>query len=236
MLFTCARITGFLLLIIASLSADEQRFAETATEQMITLLPLGDSITEGGGGGGGNYRHELDRLLKDAGHSFAFVGPKTDGNGLSHAGYSGWNSSKIRDQIAGVYKQYPADIVLLHMGHNHFSEHDPVPLIIHNTNTILDTIFGINPTATILVARVIPAGKLPKYNYIPKLNRQLAQLCKERQFNLTHRVFLVDQEAGFDWTTDTVADKVHPNEAGAIKMAAVWAAAIKKVSDTLKSR
>ncbi|WP_442508484.1 GDSL-type esterase/lipase family protein [Novipirellula sp. SH528] len=226
--FTCLRITGFFLLAFAclTLSADEQPTPDTAAEKTVTLLPLGDSITAGGGGGGGNYRHELDKRLKDAGRSFAFVGPKTDGKGLSHAGYSGWNSSKIRDAIGNIYPQYPADIVLLHMGHNHFSEHDPVPLIVQNTNAILDTIFSQNKHATVLVARVIPAGKLPKYSYIPELNRQLERLCKERQSDSPERVVLVDQASGFDWTTDTVADKVHPNADGAAKMAEVWAAMI----------
>ena len=43
------------------------------------------------------------------------------------------------------------------------------------------------------------------------------------------RVVLVNQAEGFDWKTDTKEDKVHPNEAGAGKMARRWCAAIDEV-------
>ena len=39
-------------------------------------------------------------------------------------------------------------------------------------------------------------------------------------------VVLVDQADGFDWRTDTKEDKVHPNEAGARKMAQQWLKAL----------
>jgi lysophospholipase L1-like esterase len=39
-------------------------------------------------------------------------------------------------------------------------------------------------------------------------------------------VILVDQAAGFDVASDTIADHVHPNASGAAKMAARWYAAL----------
>ena len=40
---------------------------------------------------------------------------------------------------------------------------------------------------------------------------------------------MVDQATGFDWKTDTVDDHVHPNAAGAAKMAARWLEALMPV-------
>lgn len=79
----------------------------------------------------------------------------------------------------------------------------------------------INPNVTILLAQVIPAGKLPKYSYIPELNKQLASLTL-RLVKEGKKIVLVNHADGFDWRKDTIADKVHPNAAGAKKMAAKW--------------
>ena len=191
----------------------------------ITIMPLGDSITAGGGGGGGYYRHFLAEELSKGDIDFRFVGPKTDAKGFRHAGYPGWNSTKIRRIISEIYERDPADAVLLHMGHNHFVANKPVQLIVQNTEGVIDAILSINPKASIYLAQVITAGKLPKYSYIPELNRQLDVLAKSMQA-AGKPVVLVDQAAGFDWKTDTVADKVHPNEAGSKKLAQRWAKAI----------
>jgi hypothetical protein len=90
---------------------------------------------------------------------------------------------------------------------------------------MISEIVAINPEVKILVAQVIPAGKLPKYAYIPELNEALKKVAtssKERNWN----VILVDQASGFDWKVDAAADKVHPNKRGSEKMAQVWATAL----------
>jgi lysophospholipase L1-like esterase len=192
----------------------------------ITILPLGDSITAGGGGGGGYYRHRLSEELRRAGIPVKFVGPKVDAKGLRHAGYGGWNSSQVREVVDEVYKQYPADFVLMHVGHNHFSEKMPIPQILEDTEAIVNAILKQNPHAIILLAQVVPAGKLPKYDYIPQLNQELLRWHQQRFRVSKPNVILVDHASSFDWTTDTVSDKVHPNEIGSEKMAKNWFAAI----------
>jgi lysophospholipase L1-like esterase len=112
--------------------------------------------------------------------------------------------------------------VLLHAGHNHFADKHPVPTILGDTEAIIGTMREINPEVVVFLAQVIPSGKLPKYAYIPELNRRLAALAGR----LGDKVILVNQADGFDWKTDTKDDKVHPNEAGAKKMARQWWKAI----------
>ena len=83
---------------------------------------------------------------------------------------------------------------------------------------------------TILLAQVIPSGKLPKYSYIPELNEELGKSAV-RMNAKGIRVILVNLAMDFDWKSDTVEDKVHPNESGARKMAERWMSALKPVLD-----
>lgn len=195
-----------------------------ARAEPVRILPLGDSITEGGGQK--CYRSALARKLKDAAFDVVFVGPKEAPAGLRHGGYGGKNAEQIAELYAGFHAANPADIVLIHAGHNHFAEEKPVPGILRATGSMIATARKANPKATVLLAQVITSGKLPKYSYLPELNRQLALLAK-RLDRPQQRVLLVDQATGFDWKTDAVADLVHPNDQGAEKMAECWFQALK---------
>ncbi|MCA9249204.1 MAG: hypothetical protein KDA42_18910 [Planctomycetales bacterium] len=218
---TVTQLRNFLLhlgAVVLLLFAGTAQAAETTT-----ILALGDSITAGGGSFV-VYRQVLVPKLQERGLSCEFIGPNRDGTS-AHAGYGGRNTHYLRSISQELYRKYPADIVLLHSGHNSFAHDEPVPGIVRDTEAMIATFREINPRVTILLAQVIPAGKLPKYSYIPQLNRELAVLAA-RLAHSDSRLVLVDQAAGFDWKTDTVADHVHPNAAGAEKMAAKWFAAL----------
>lgn len=91
---------------------------------------------------------------------------------------------------------------------------------------IISSILLINPKATILMAQVVESGKLPKYSYIPKLNKEIAKMVKALR---NDHVVLVDQSKGFHWSTMTIQDKVHPNRLGREQMAKVWFAALSRL-------
>ena len=188
-----------------------------------TILALGDSITSGGKTFT-CYRQVLLPELRKRGVAVEFIGPNKDMTS-AHAGYGGHNTSALLGSTKKIYRRYPADIVLLHSGHNSFDNDKPVPGIIRDTEALIKGMHGTNPKVTVLLAQVIPAGKLPKYSYIPALNKELAALAK-RLVAGGHHVVLVNQTEDFDWRTDTIADKVHPNAAGAKKMADKWLAAL----------
>jgi len=184
-----------------------------------TVLALGDSIT----GGGKNfvcYREVLLPELRKKGVAVEFIGPKKDASS-AHAGYGGKNTKYLLSISKDIYRKYPADILMLHSGHNSFSKDKPVPGIVRDTEALLENVREINPNVTILLAQVIPAGKLPKYSYIPELNKELEALTT-RLSKGGFNIVLVKLANGFDWKTDTVSDKVHPNAAGARKMADKW--------------
>ncbi len=186
-------------------------------DEKTTILALGDSITAGGKSFT-CYREVLVPALKN--NAVEFIGP-VEGSISRHAGYGGKNTAFLRSKIQEIYKEFPADIILIHAGHNCFAENEPVPGIIADTEAIIRTIHDINPRSIVLLAQVIPSGKLPKYSYIPKLNQELAGLSEQLQQDAL-KVVLVDQATGFDWEIDTVGDRVHPSQSGAKKMAAQW--------------
>jgi len=184
-----------------------------------TILAIGDSITQGGKSFT-CYRQVLIPELIKKGLAFEFIGPEKDATS-PHAGYGGRNTKYLLSISKDIYSKYPADIVLIHSGHNSFSKDKPVQGIIRDTRALIETIGAINPKVTILLAQVIPAGKLPKYSYIPKLNKELEVLSR-RLISKNFKVILVNQADGFDWKADTIDDKVHPNASGAKKMAVKW--------------
>jgi lysophospholipase L1-like esterase len=206
--------------------------AQTAPEpsSVWRVMPLGDSITAGNGGFG-NYRVHLARLFADLPHRVEFVGTedtRPPHAGLRHQGHGGRNTEFLATHFEAWFRTHPADIILLHSGHNHTVEEDPVPGILRATEQIVSLARAQNPRVVILLAQVIPAGKLPKYEYLPALNRALAELAP-RLHRPEQPVILVDQARGFSVAEDTVADKVHPNERGAEKIARRWLEALQPI-------
>lgn len=213
----------YVLLCLSLLMPMQAIKAQSTTEnpKRFTILGLGDSITEGGEGFS-SYVYPLWEKLFTGGYLIDFIGPKQQKcriGELDHAGYSGRTVGYLATIADSIYRQFPADIVLIHAGHNYYASDSPVPDMIPAYKSIISTMKAINPDVIILLAKVIPSGKLPKYDYIPELNKEMVRMVKE--MNDPH-VILVDQETGFDWREYTVEDKVHPNKLGAERMAEVW--------------
>ena len=200
-----------------------------AVSAPVRIMAVGVAITAGADYFA-SYRYPLRVRLRAAGYAVTFVG--TQGldrpDPLAHEGYGGKNTTWLLAHVPANFRAHPADIVLFHSGHNHSVEEQPVPGILAATEQLIAAFRAVNPRVTVLLAQVIPAGKLPKYAYLPDLNRELARLAA-RLDRPGARVILVDQATGFDWATDTVEDKVHPNARGADKIAANWFAALQRV-------
>jgi acetyl esterase/lipase len=194
-----------------------------AEDRIWKIMPVGDSITEGGSTFS-NWRFPLWEKLTAAGYFIDYVGSRSATSRigtLKHEGYGGQTVEYLAAQLATTFPQNPADIVLLHAGHNYFSDANPVPQMLTATESIIATCRKTKPQVTILLAQVIPSLKLPKYSYIPEFNAALPALAA-RLSTPTSPVIIVDHATGFDPATDTVADQVHPNESGAAKMRDRW--------------
>ena len=194
------------------------------------IMPVGDSITEGGSTFS-VYRLPLWEKLTAAGYVFEYVGSKTSPSRvgpLQHEGYGGKNAEFLAGVVPGNFAKTPADIVLIQAGHNHSIEEKPIPGILSATESMITAFRRTNPKVIILLAQPILSGKLPKYSYLPDLGKEITTLAK-RVGTADSPVIVVDQASGFDFKTDAIDDKVHPNAAGAEKMAQRWFDALTKV-------
>ena len=206
-----------------------------AAQRIYRVMPVGDSITQGGSNFD-SYRYPLWEKLFTAGYLIEYVGSRTNQSRigpLHHEGYGGKTVEYLATTAARSFQKYPVDIVLLHAGHNHTAEKHPVNGIIAATAALIGSFRAANPQVIVLLAQVIPSGKLPKYSYIPQLNQELGELAK-RLHTAKQPVILVNQAEGFDWTTDPIDDLVHPNARGAEKMAARWFEALTQVMEKPK--
>ncbi|BAX78799.1 alpha/beta hydrolase fold domain-containing protein [Labilibaculum antarcticum] len=233
MKFRINRIEILLLLIVFPFQGcqhKEKQDEKDKKQKTYTVLGLGDSITEGKGEKQ-SYLFPLWEKLFSAGYRTEFIGPnvhKCRIGSIMNAGFSGENVEYLNAHIDSIYTKYPADIVLLHAGHNHLAEELPIPGIITMHKSIIAKIFAINPEVKILVSQVIQSGKLPKYSYIPELNEKIALMVQQLS-NEGYPLTLVNQAEGFNWKEDCLPDKVHPNIKGAKKMANKWFDALEAV-------
>ena len=124
-----------LLMVILSMLVIDAWQCE-AIPKPIRILPLGDSITQGGRADRQEYTYRLplQRLLLNAGVPFDFIGSMNAGlesdarwadvaAGVrfdpDHEGHYGWQTAAVRDQLQTWLMLYePPDIVLLHLGTN----------------------------------------------------------------------------------------------------------------------
>ena len=220
-----------------------------------SICAVGDSITQGGNTGFVAHRIALEQVLDANDWSVEWKGTRTDptwGSSNPCEGYSGQNAQSVAANYVAHAASVVADVLLLHAGHNY--NVDPATsspaympeadIIVAATNAhaqIIAAARAQNPNVIVLYAQVITSGKLPKYSYIPALNSGIAALAAELN-TAASPVVAVDMADGWNYATDCVSDMVHPNAAGANKMAAKWFAALEaqvaagKLTVVLKER
>jgi lysophospholipase L1-like esterase len=188
------------------------------------VMAIGDSITACNPRDYSCYTWMLDTRLREAGCRVEFVGSQVSNapqGPIRHEGYGNKAIEYLADTVPAHFREAPADIVLIHAGHNHFDHEQPVPGMVAATERLVAALRAVNPNVVVLLARVEQSGKLPKYAYIADFNRALVPLAA-RLDTPRQPVRLVDHATGFDWRTDTIDDHVHPNAHGARKIADRW--------------
>jgi lysophospholipase L1-like esterase len=194
----------------------------------ITIMPLGDSITEGAGSPNYNgYRKPLYLNLTSSGYNVDFVGGETHGDFAdpNHEGHNGWHAEEdgtiydINDQVYGWLVANPAEIVLLHIGTNDITWEDED---VNEIDNILDEIdryeVDSNEGITVILALII--NRDPYDSTTTQFNNDVNDMALNRIAN-GDDIIIVDMEGALNYSTD-MADSVHPNDAGYAKMADVW--------------
>jgi lysophospholipase L1-like esterase len=217
-----------------------------ATNRPVRVLPLGDSITQGGQGFA-SYRYALWFLLRDAGFNVDFIGTRTTvfgGDGGSnpsparypnyyttfdrdHEGRWGWRTDEILGVIDSVLASTPADVVLLHLGSNDVGQQGAagVSNATNHLPRIIARLRAARTNVTVLLAQIVPIGPGTSYSanaaQVPVLNQRLARLAVLLD-RPESRVLLVDHFTGYNLGAMMQSDGLHPNALGEATMATNW--------------
>ena len=204
----------------------------------IHILPLGDSITQGGRADRPEYtyRYPLYGMLTVAGYEFDFIGSLTKGLqpgahwpvpfDLHHEGHYGWKTGAVRDKLPEWIPQWQAapDIVLIHLGTNDQGAKDHTMAVVQPLTEIITRLRREDPHVVVLVAHL-------NFNDGAALKiRPLVERLAKTMSTAQSPVVTVPMYAG--WVedpskpgTDTF-DWAHPNLQGQQKMAKQWFAVL----------
>jgi len=215
----------------------------------IRILPIGDSITQGGRKDREEYtyRYPLFCMLKDANIPADFIGTRNKGlNGDAtwpdykgtpfdgdHEGYYGAKTAFVRDQLkVNLPKLAPPDFALIHLGTNDQAPETFADTIIKPLEEIIALLRARNPKVVVLVAHLnFNGGAAIKIR--PLVEDMAKRLNTADSPVLTVAHYQDWKENPKDPNTDTF-DWAHPNPQGQKKMAEKWFAAMKPYLKTVK--
>ncbi|MBI5271652.1 MAG: hypothetical protein HY856_18465 [Burkholderiales bacterium] len=230
------------LILLAALATGAAR------AEPLRIMPIGDSITEGGDGHGGYRRPLFERLTAAFGRP-NFVGSRSSRNTdpadfleHDHDGYSAyridqitrggafWNALPLEERL----RLWDPAIVLVHAGTNDAQQNyrfrgDPDagrPGVVARLDDLVSRVVAHNPEIHVLLAQIVPANAPASDTtqaYIQALNAEIPALVARHQA-LGHRVTLVDMYTpmlGYPHP-----DGIHPSPEGYAVMAEQWFRAI----------
>jgi lysophospholipase L1-like esterase len=229
----CGVLIATLLLAAPSAVVLAAPLADQSTVEVqadpVRVMPLGDSITQGGAIGG--YRLDLGAKLKAAGRTVDFVGSMADGPASmpdrNHEGHPGWTIAQIDANVVNWLRTYTPRTILLHIGTNDMYGSDPAGAP-RRLSALVDKITGQVPGAEVFVSTIIPIrfadATVRNYNaaIVPMLRAKAAA---------GKRVHVVDMYPAVP--VSDLPDGIHPNAAGYSKMATVWFNALRSVPGSI---
>lgn len=199
------------------------------------ILPLGDSITQGGRSDRleYSYRYPLFMMLKDANIDFDFIGSMTGGLHADakwpdygkipfdphHEGHYGWKTRAVSLNLPKWAATYPAppDMVLINLGGNDINETDLDAAAVKPLREIIALLRAKNPKIIVLIGDLQwnagPAGKI---------NALYARLAKELSTADSPVLTVAHYEGWRAKPNDIYGDNfdgAHPNLKGQEKMA-----------------
>ena len=248
----CAAILAFGLLALAPAKASSEPSLAGASAAPIRILPLGDSITQGGRRDRleYSYRYPLYFMLAKAGYRVDFIGSLTTGleadavwpdrDGIAfdpdHEGHYGWTTAQVAEKLPGWMAKYPSppDVALIHLGSNDYGHLNYYASIIRPLVRIIGTLRSANPRIVILISLLNENG------HRSWIVRQLLKALVWWSNSETSPVAAVDHNSGWredpaDPLTDTF-DGAHPNLRGQEKMAAAWFSKLTPFLDRIRER
>jgi len=205
----------------------------SGAQEITKILPLGDSITQGGNARP-SYRRALWLMLKKNGFNVDFVGSQTGFEStsppddrldfdLDHEGHWGWETNEIADALPAWLESYTADIALVHLGTNDFDRGEPISDTLNDLGTVLNLLRQSNPGITILLAEIIPM----RFKSTRKFNTAL-KAWASKESTPASELIIVDLYSGYYPLLHSY-DKYHPNSRGEKRIANRWFEALSEV-------
>ncbi len=220
-----------------------------AASQVTKVMPIGDSITQGGNGHA-SWRYRLWFTLS----RFApvdFVGTRRElfgGDGPNnpipgrypfyssafdrdHEAYWGWRATAIEPRVHAAACATEPDIALILLGTNDVGLDSAagVPAAAGALGRIIDNVRAARPAIRIYVGLPLPiaasSGFASGALHIPGLHQAYAAVVQASQ-SAASPIHLVDTVFGFEPQVDIQPDGVHPNVFGEQHLADAWLRAL----------
>jgi lysophospholipase L1-like esterase len=222
-----------------------------AEADLITIMPLGDSLTAGYTVAGG-YRTRLYTDLQNAGYAFTFVGSSTDypssvltaAGQTHHEGHPGYTITQIANNLdrndgsggsnGGFWfqKSPSRDVILLIIGGNDIFQGATASATAQRLDRLIGQIVADSPSSLLFVSNMIPL-KDPNLNRIDQAyNTQIEDMILPKYASLGANVRFVDQYDNFVNANGNIihigSDNLHPDQVGYDLMGDTWAAALQQ--------
>lgn len=231
---------------------DASSVTDGASDKVINIMPLGDSLTAGYPDTCA-YRNYLCDILLDEGYNYMFVGAKTTpadrldrynfpAEYSNHNAQGGWTLNAILSNKETLFKpEYDPDIIMLMITTNDLAGNLNEQLE-ERYRTLVAYIFRCYPDVTLYCANPIP--KRTADGNIVELSPRvtdweipfLKTLAADKQENGYDMRYVDMTNKTLNFTADDIRedDKIHPTDSGNQKLAAAWYNAIKSRLDELK--
>jgi lysophospholipase L1-like esterase len=224
----------------------------------VRILPLGDSITQGGDGFA-SFRYLLWSKLRlggpgGRGYDVDFVGTFTNvyhgdvpGNpdtnyypdyytsfDRDHDGFWAWRTDQVRAVVNEVARRTQPDIVLVYLGFNDVGQWGAAGVTNAQTNLveIIDRLRAERPDVVVLLGQLNPIGPGSPYyenaGYVSVLNQVMADLAAATD-RPQSRVMVVDHYTGYQTAEWNQKDGLHLNRGGESAVAQAWFAALEPI-------
>lgn len=205
----------------------------------LTIMPIGDSITQGSEGWH-TYRCHLDDLLAEADVAFDLVGSLTepdggDGYGCpwafdeDHEGRWGWRVDEVLSEVPESAVALQPDVALIHLGTNDILQRQGAPETAEELRSLIERLRRARPDMAILIAQIIPCEPSTGSRCtveLPALNALIATMAADLATTQSP-VVSVDMESGF--LIEDLRDGVHPSDAGDRVIAERWFEALQEL-------
>ena len=224
---------------------DQQQTNNTSqSSEVIKIMPVGDSITNGDGDPGGYRKHLYDSLTKK-GYKIDMVGPNgkdsASNGGINyddnHAGFSGYQIKEVpgwgqqqggRGSLYNELKNNSAvkkaqpDIILLMIGTNDLTANRSMDACASDLRAVLDYMLSEIPSGGVIFLASVPEhtayGGNPQE--IASYNSTVKKVAEEYK---DKNVIFADVHGCLDGMNDISNDQLHPNSGGYKKIGYFWA-------------